>query len=109
MDTSTTYELSAFELRERIFSGELSAEKVTDEIFRRIEDRDPQINAYLTLDKERALETAKGVDGRIKRGEKCGLLAGVPVAVKDNICTRGLRTTCASKLLGNFVPIENNL
>lgn len=104
MDTSTTYELSAFELRERILSGELSAEKVTDEIFCRIEDRDPQINAYLTLDKERALETAKGVDGRIKRGEKCGLLAGVPVAVKDNICTRGLRTTCASKLLGNFVP-----
>ncbi len=104
MDTSTTYELSAFELRERILSGELSAEKVTDEIFRRIEDRDPQINAYLTLDKERALETAKDVDGRIKRGGKCGLLAGVPVAVKDNICTRGLKTTCASKLLGNFVP-----
>ncbi len=104
MDISTTYELTAFELREKILSGELSAEKVTDEIFRRIEDRDPQINAYLTLDKERALETAKGVDGRIKRGEKCGLLAGVPVAVKDNICTRGLRTTCASKLLGNFVP-----
>ncbi|HHT9135160.1 MAG TPA: Asp-tRNA(Asn)/Glu-tRNA(Gln) amidotransferase subunit GatA [Candidatus Avalokitesvara rifleensis] len=104
MDTSTICELTAFELREKTLSGKLTAKKVVEELFAQIEEKEPLIGAYLTLDKEGALKTAEEIDARVKRGERPGLLTGVPVAVKDNICTRGLRTTCASKILGNFVP-----
>ena len=104
MDTATICKLTAFELREKTLSGKLTAKKVVEELFAQIEEKEPLIGAYLTLDKEGALKTAEEIDARVKRGEKPGLLVGVPVAVKDNICTRGLRTTCASKILGNFVP-----
>lgn len=104
MDTSTITELTAFELREKILSGKLTAQKVVEELFARIEEKEPLIDAYLTLDREGALETAENIDTRVKSGERPGLLTGVPVAVKDNLCTRGLRTTCASKILGNFIP-----
>ncbi|MEE9201173.1 MAG: Asp-tRNA(Asn)/Glu-tRNA(Gln) amidotransferase subunit GatA [Candidatus Brocadiales bacterium] len=104
MDTSTTSELTAFELKEKLASGEITAQKVTDDVFRQVEEKDPLIGAYLTLNKEVALETAGEIDEKIKRGERPGLLAGIPVAVKDNICTRGLKTTCASKILCNFIP-----
>ena len=104
MDTATICKLTAFELREKTLSGKLTAKKVVEELFAQIEEKEPLIGAYLTLDKEGALKTAEEIDARVKRGERPGLLMGVPVAVKDNICTRGLRTTCASKILGNFVP-----
>lgn len=107
MDASAISGLTAFELREKILSGEVSAQEVADELFRQIEEKDTLIGAYLTLDKEGALKTAKEIDARVKRGEKTGLLAGVPVAVKDNICTKGIKTTCASRILGNFVPPYN--
>lgn len=103
MDASTAYELTAFELREKLLSGELTAQKVTEELFCQIEEKDPLIDAYLTLDKENALRAAQEVDARLKQGEKPGLLAGIPIAIKDNICTRGLKTTCASKILANFI------
>jgi aspartyl-tRNA(Asn)/glutamyl-tRNA(Gln) amidotransferase subunit A len=64
----------------------------------------PKTNAYLTFSEDRALEAARRVDDRLARGEDPGPLAGVPVAVKDVIVTKGLRTTCGSKLLANFVP-----
>ena len=104
LDTATICKLTAFELREKTLSGKLTAKKVVEELFAQIEEKEPLIGAYLTLDKEGALKTAEEIDARVKRGEKPGLLTGVPIAVKDNICTRGLRTTCASKILGNFVP-----
>ncbi|MFQ5863547.1 MAG: Asp-tRNA(Asn)/Glu-tRNA(Gln) amidotransferase subunit GatA [Candidatus Brocadiales bacterium] len=104
MAASTIYELTAFELRQKILSGELTAQKVTEELFCQIEEKDPLMGAYLTLDKESALRSAQEVDARLKQGERLGPLAGVPIAVKDNICTKGLKTTCASKILGNFVP-----
>ena len=104
VDTATICKLTAFELREKTLSGKLTAKKVVEELFAQIEEKEPLIGAYLTLDKEGALKTAEEIDARVKRGERPGLLMGVPVAVKDNICTRGLRTTCASKILGNFVP-----
>src|SRR5579864_1412456 len=64
----------------------------------------PKTNAYLTFSEDRALEAARRVDDKLARGEDPGPLAGVPVAVKDVIVTRGLRTTCGSKLLANFIP-----
>ncbi len=67
-------------------------------------EENPKTNAYLTFSEDRALETARRVDERLARGEDPGPLAGVPVAVKDVIVTKGLRTTCGSKLLANFIP-----
>ncbi|MCT4620517.1 MAG: Asp-tRNA(Asn)/Glu-tRNA(Gln) amidotransferase subunit GatA [Marinisporobacter sp.] len=70
----------------------------------RIKKLDGQINAFITLCEERALKEAKEMDERIKRGEKLGALGGIPVALKDNICTRAVKTTCASKMLEDFIP-----
>lgn len=104
MDAPTICELTAFELKEKLLSGELTAQKVTEELFCQIEEKEPSIGAYLTLNKEEALRKAEEMDSRLKKGERLGLLAGIPVAVKDNICTRGLKTTCASRILENFIP-----
>jgi len=70
----------------------------------RIEQKDAEVRAYLTLCPERALEQAKKIDARVAAGEALPPLAGVPTAVKDVIVTRGVRTTCASKILENYVP-----
>ncbi|MGR3310261.1 MAG: Asp-tRNA(Asn)/Glu-tRNA(Gln) amidotransferase subunit GatA [Candidatus Brocadiales bacterium] len=97
-------QLSANQIKERILSQELSACSVVEELFGGIERKDTKIKAYLTLDKEGALDRAKTIDLKIKKGVPLGKLAGIPVAIKDNLCTKGLRTTCASKILENFVP-----
>ena len=97
-------ELTALELSRRIKAGEI---KVTDAVLaalNRIEAKDKIYRCYITVDAEGALKRAEEVQRRIVAGELDGSLAGVPVAVKDNICTEGLLTTCASKMLGNFVP-----
>ncbi|NIM97688.1 MAG: Asp-tRNA(Asn)/Glu-tRNA(Gln) amidotransferase subunit GatA, partial [candidate division Zixibacteria bacterium] len=72
-------------------------------MFHRIHELDPDINAYVTLLEDQAQEAASSLDHRRRKGEKLGVLAGIPVAIKDNICTEGVRTTCASKILSNFV------
>jgi aspartyl-tRNA(Asn)/glutamyl-tRNA(Gln) amidotransferase subunit A len=68
----------------------------------RIERLDPKLHAFMSCDGERALRTAHSIDGRLERGEEIGLLAGVPIVIKDNLCTRAGRTTCSSKILENF-------
>jgi len=97
------WELSAYELAARIRRGELRAEDAASEVFQRIREREPRIHAYISLDEEGALRKAREVDKKVARGEPVGVLAGVPVAVKDNICIKGGRTTCASKILEDFV------
>ena len=87
-------------LRERTFS----ATEVAVEALRYAESENPKTNALLTISTDRALEAAQRVDQQIANGEPIGLLAGVPVAVKDVIVTKGLRTTCASKLLEEYIP-----
>lgn len=62
------------------------------------------MEAYITLCEEEAVKSAKAVDEKVKNGEKLGKFAGVPIAIKDNICTDGIKTTCASKMLGDFIP-----
>ena len=97
-------EMAAHELAPRIKSGELTAEEAAREVLRLIEAKDPAINAYLAVDPETVIEDAQEVDRRNAAGETTGPLAGVPIAIKDAICTKGLETTCASRILEGFVP-----
>jgi aspartyl-tRNA(Asn)/glutamyl-tRNA(Gln) amidotransferase subunit A len=95
-------ELSAKELRDKIAAHEISSVEATEWVFVRIEALEPVIGAYISTYRDRALETAADVDQRIIAGEPVGQLAGVPVAVKDIMCTTFGATTCASKILENF-------
>lgn len=103
-ETSSVTQLPAYELLTKISQGEITSTQVVESLFEQIEKNDQQINAYLLLLKSEALKKARQVDEKIARGEKMGKLAGIPVTVKDNICTKGTRTTCGSKILENFVP-----
>ncbi len=94
--------LSAKELRDKIAAGQISSVDVTKTVFERIEKLDSTIGAYISTYKDQALNTAADVDKRIATGKLVGQLAGVPVAIKDNMCTTFGATTCASKILENF-------
>lgn len=98
------YQLTAHEIHALLINKELSAEELNNNIFDRIEAVDDKIGAYLTLTRESALERARVVDKQIHAGERIAPLAGIPVAIKDNICTKGVRTTAGSKILSNFIP-----
>ncbi|MBX6422296.1 Asp-tRNA(Asn)/Glu-tRNA(Gln) amidotransferase subunit GatA [Thermosulfurimonas sp. F29] len=94
---------SLLEWRERLRRGELSARELVDHFLSRIERLDGRIRAYITVTAEEARRAAEEADRRRASGEDLPLL-GIPLAVKDNICTRGVRTTCASRILEDFVP-----
>ena len=91
-------------IREGLRGKKFSAEELAKEALAYAEAENPKTNAYLTFSKDRALAAARAVDQKIAKGEDPGALAGVPVAVKDVIVTKGLRTTCGSKLLANYIP-----
>lgn len=97
-------ERTARELRTALDTGELSAVEVVQAFLQAIRDRDSKVKAFLHIDEEGALRQAAAVDDKRRRGEKLGPLAGIPVAIKDVLCTRGTRTTCASRMLESFVP-----
>ena len=96
--------LSAVELGAAIKEGKTTAVEAMQAVFGKIEKTEDLYHCYVTLDKEAALERARAVQEKIESGELTGPLAGVPVAIKDNLCTEGILTTCASKILENFVP-----
>ena len=96
--------LTLHDAGEKLRSRELSSQQLTEAVFERIGETDDKIHAYVTLCRDAALEQAKQADERLKRGGELSPLLGIPVAVKDNFLTRGLRTTCASKILGDFIP-----
>lgn len=98
------YELTAGQLSQLLKHKEVSAREVTDAYLKRIEALDPKIGAYLTVIADLAHQQADDIDRRRAEGKELPALAGVPVALKDNLCTQGVKTTCASKILGNFVP-----
>lgn len=98
------FEKKAYELSDMIKKKEISSVELTESVFERIEKTDKKIEAYNTLAKDTALETAKEVDRKIANGEAVHPLAGIPIGIKDNISTKGLKTTCSSKMLEDYVP-----
>ncbi|MBC2460249.1 Asp-tRNA(Asn)/Glu-tRNA(Gln) amidotransferase subunit GatA [Clostridium beijerinckii] len=92
------------EMVEKIKSGELTSEALVQSYIEEITKNEGTINAFLTLTCEEALAKAKEIDAKVKAGESLGRLAGIPIAIKDNICTEGVNTTCASKMLEDFIP-----
>ena len=97
-------QLTAVELGKKIKAGEVSVVEATEAALNAIEAKEDKVNSFVTVDREGALKQAKEVQKKIDAGELASPLAGVPVAIKDNMCTEGLLTTCSSKILGNFVP-----
>ena len=96
--------LTALELGKKIKDGEVTAIDAVRDALSAIEAKEETLHSYITVDREGALKKAEKAQRGIEAGELTGPLAGVPAAIKDNICTEGLRTTCASKILCNFVP-----
>ena len=96
--------LTAVELGRKIKEKEVTVEEAVTPALDAIEKREAQVHSFVTVDREGALKRAKEVQAKIDAGELTGPLAGVPVAIKDNMCTKGLLTTCSSKILYNFVP-----
>ena len=95
---------TATDLLEQMAQGTLSSVEITSAYLDQIEQHDDQISAFVWTDREAALSQAEAVDRKRQAGEPVGALAGLPVAVKDVLCTKGLPTTCASRMLKNFVP-----
>ena len=96
--------LTAVSLGKKIKEKEISVREALDAVFAQIDQTEDRYHAYVTLDKEGAYKQADAVQEKIDKGELTGALAGVPVAIKDNMCTKGLLTTCSSKILENYVP-----
>ena len=95
---------TAVELSAAIKEGKTTAVEATRAVLAQIEQTEELLNCYVTIDKEKALAAAEAVQKRIENGELTGPLAGVPVAIKDNMCTKDMLTTCSSRILGNFIP-----
>lgn len=96
--------LTAVELGKKIKAKEISVTEATQAYLYQIEKVENDVHSYVTIDKEGALKRAEEVQKMIDDGTLLSPLAGVPVAIKDNMCTKGTRTTCSSKILENFVP-----
>ncbi len=92
------------ELHLQLVKKERSAVEITQEALDRIQALEPKLHSFLCVTAEKALQQAQSVDAKIASGEEIGLLAGIPIGIKDNMCTKGILTTCASRMLENFVP-----
>ena len=97
-------DLTATQLAKAIKKGDVTAVDAMQAVIEQIENKEKELNCYVTFDKEAALKKAGEVQAGIEDGSINGPLAGVPVAIKDNMCTEGVLTTCSSRILGNFIP-----
>jgi aspartyl-tRNA(Asn)/glutamyl-tRNA(Gln) amidotransferase subunit A len=95
---------TATELTRLIEKRKISSREITESVFRRIDEREEEINAYITLTREIALKQADEADRRTRRKERLSPLDGIPVALKDLLCTQGVRTTCGSAMLKDYIP-----
>jgi aspartyl-tRNA(Asn)/glutamyl-tRNA(Gln) amidotransferase subunit A len=98
------YQLSIHQLHSLLLSRKVSAVEVTKAYLQRIEEQDSRIGAYLSVTQEQALRQAEEADRLIAQGNGASVLTGIPLAIKDNMCTKGIKTTCASRILENFIP-----
>lgn len=101
------FERSASELSQMLKNKEISSVELTKSVFSRINNVESKVRAYVTLNEENAIKKAEEVDNKRASGEQLSDLAGIPIAVKDNISTKGLKTTCSSKMLENYTPPFN--
>ena len=92
------------ELHQQLIDKERTSVEITQDALDRIQALEPKIHSFLHITADYALEQARQVDAKIAAGEEIGMLAGIPIGIKDNLCTQGLPTTCASRILENFVP-----
>ena len=98
------YELSLSDIAKKIKSKEVTIKEVLDSVYSRIDEVEPKVDSFVTLTRENAYKRAEELQQRLNAGEDIGVLGGVPVAVKDNICTKDVKTTCSSRMLENFIP-----
>src|SRR5687768_6811494 len=103
MSTAIT-SATAADLLNRLEGGEISAVEVTEAFLDRIEKTDGEIGAFLSVEADKALLKARRVDEKREQGLPLGVLAGLPIGIKDVICTKGMPTTCGSRMLENFIP-----
>ena len=101
------YSKTLSEIAKDIKNKKVTIKEVLDSVYKRIEDVEYKVGAYITLTKNEAYKRADELQEKLDKGEDIGLLGGVPIAIKDNICTKNVKTTCASKMLENFEPIYN--
>ncbi len=101
---SELYSLTAHQLRDMLRNKQISSVELTQSVINRMQQVEPKVQAYITQCPELALEQAKAADERLASGDEQPELCGIPVAIKDNMCTEGVRTTAASKILSNFIP-----
>ena len=97
------YELTVHELMDKLNKNEITSEDITKSYVSRINEKEDDIEAFVTVLSEDAENKAKEIDQKIEKGEITNKLAGIPIGIKDNICTKGIKTTCSSKMLEDFV------
>jgi aspartyl-tRNA(Asn)/glutamyl-tRNA(Gln) amidotransferase subunit A len=98
---------SALELSRMLKKGDTSSREITESVSQRINEKEPLINAFITTTRDLAFQQANEADKRLRSGKDVSALTGIPIAIKDILCTKGIRTTCGSKILENFVPTYN--
>ena len=100
-------ELTVHELQEKIKNKELTITEINKAYIERINEKEKDVQAFITLTTDEALEKSKIIEEKVNKGEIKGELAGIPIGIKDNMCIKGTKTTCASKMLENFIAPYN--
>lgn len=98
---------NAWKLTELLKTRQVSSREITESVFKRIDEKEGTLNAFITTTRDIAFKQADAADQRFQKGETTSLLNGLPIAIKDNLCTRGIKTTCGSTILNNYIPTYN--